>query len=262
MSHYFLESMPIAGVYLCIALLILGSCETGFFIGRHHHRTRQDKEAPASVGPMVGGLLGMLAFVLAFTFSMAASQHGVRKQNVLTEANKIGTAYLRADLLEVQRGAEVKRLLREYVDIRLRAARPDGDVQVALTRSLEIHDLLWAQVSSAAVDDRSAVMSLVVASINDVIDMHEQRLAGALRARIPGSVWFGLMLITVLTMGTIGLQAGLTGKRRLVAIVPLSLAFAALATLVVDLNRPQGGLITVGQQAMVDLQTTMHRAAR
>ncbi|WP_368565218.1 hypothetical protein [Pseudoxanthomonas sp. UTMC 1351] len=262
MTHYFLECMPIAGVYLCIAVLILVSCEIGFFIGRYNHRTRQDKEAPTSIGPMVGGLLGMLAFVLAFTFSMAASQHGVRKQNVLTEANAIGTAYLRADLLDTQSGAEVKRLLREYVDIRLAVARPGGDLLVATTRSLDIHDLLWAQVSSVAVDDRSAVMSLVIASINDVIDMHEQRLAGSLRARIPGSVWFGLMLIAVLTMGMIGLQIGLTGKRRLVAIVPLSLAFAVLATLVVDLNRPRGGFITVGQQAMLDLQTTMNRSAR
>lgn len=262
MSHYFLESMPIAGVYVCIAVLILVSCEIGFFIGRYYHRTRQDKEAPVSIGTMVGGLLGMLAFVLAFTFSMAASQHGDRNKNVLIEANTIGAAYLRADLLDTQSGEEVKRLLREYVDVRLRAARPDGDVQAAVTRSLQIHDLLWAQVSSVAIDDRSAMMSLMIVSVNDVINMHEQRLAGSLGARIPGSVWFGLALIAVLTMGVIGLQAGMAGKRRLVAIVPLSLAFAVLATLVVDLNRPRGGFITVGQQAMLDLRTMMNRLAR
>lgn len=262
MSASFLESMPIAGVYLCVALLILASCETGFIIGRHHHRTRQDKEAPTSVGPMVGGLLGMLAFVLAFTFSMAAGQYAVRKQNVLAEANTIGAAYLRADLIDKQKGTEVKRLLRDYVDIRLQAARPDGDRQAALKRSLEIHQMLWTQVSSAAIENPSGLTFSAVGSIIDVIAMHEQRLTGALRAHIPGSVWVGLMAITVLTMGTIGLQVGLTGKRRMVAVVPLSLAFAVLVTLIVDLNRPQGGLITVGQQAMVDLQATMKRAGK
>jgi len=72
-------------------------CQLGF-----HAKTRQDKEAPTSLGPMVGGLLGMLAFVLAFTFSMALTQHDHRKQTVLEEANSIGTAYLRSDLIETQ----------------------------------------------------------------------------------------------------------------------------------------------------------------
>ena len=76
MGKYFVEVMPIAGVYLCIVLLILASSEIGFLIGRYHHRTRQDERAPTSVAPMVAGLLGMLAFVLAFTFSMAATHHG------------------------------------------------------------------------------------------------------------------------------------------------------------------------------------------
>ncbi len=58
-------------------------------------------------------------------------------------------------------------------------------------------------------------------------------------------------------MITMGAEVGLTGKRRLVAMIPLVLAFAVLVALVVDLNRPQSGLITVGQQSMVDLQRSM-----
>lgn len=262
MDQHLFESMPIAAIYFCIVALILVSCEAGFFIGRHHHRTGQDKEASTSVGPMVGGLLGMLAFVLAFTFSMAASQHQARKQNVLAEASRIGVAYLRADLVDRQAGAEIKRLLREYVDVRLDAARPGGNLQAAIARSLDIHDLLWSQASAAAVEAPGANTASLVHSIIDVIEMHEQRLSAALHSRIPASVWLGLMTITVLTMGTLGLQAGLAGKRRLVAVVPLSMAFAVLVTLVVDLNRPQGGVITIGQQAMLDLQSTMNRPTR
>jgi hypothetical protein len=261
-GKYFLESMPIAGAYLCIALLILAACEIGFLIGHYHHRTRKDEGALSSVGPMVGALLGMLAFVLAFTFSMAATHHGVRKQDVLTEANLIGNAYLRADLLGDPEATEIRRLLREYVDIRLRAVRPGGDLQAAVKRSVEIHDLLWRQVSPAAIADPSAVTALAVESINEVIDMHARRLNDAVRARIPGSIWVGLMSITVLTMGTLGLQVGLSGKRRLIGIIPIAFAFAVLATLIMDLNRPQGGFITVGQQAMVDLQATMNRSEK
>jgi hypothetical protein len=262
MDKYFLEAMPIPGAYLCIVLLILAACEAGILIGRRHQRTHQDEGAMTSVGPMVGGLLGMLAFVLAFTFSTASTHHGARKQDVLTEAIDIGTAYLRADLIGDTRGSQIKRLLSEYVDVRLGAARPGGDVQAAVKRSLEIHDLLWTQASSAALEHPGHNTALLVESINDVIDMHQRRYADAILARIPSTIWLGLMAITVLTMGTLGLQVGLSGKRRLVGIVPIALAFAVLVTLILDLNRPQGGFITVSQQPLLDLQARMNRAAK
>jgi hypothetical protein len=125
MNFSIFGSLPITGIFVGILLLILASCEAGYRFGKHA-RTDQDKEAPSSIGAMVGGLLGMLGFVLAFTFSMAASQHDLRKQNVLDEANSIGTAYLRTDLIDKQYGIEVKRLLREYVDVRLQGASGRG----------------------------------------------------------------------------------------------------------------------------------------
>ena len=260
MGDYILQVLPIPLVYLCIVILILLACEGGFRIGHHLHRKHQDAGAHSSVGPIVGGMLGMLAFVLAFTFSMAATQHGQRKHDVLAEANDIGTAYLRADFLGEPRAGEVRDLLREYLEIRVAAAQPGGDWRPALKRSLEIHELLWAQVSPGAMEQPNAVAALLVTSVNEVIDMHEQRFSDAVRARIPGSIWLGLLVITVLTMGTLGLQVGLSGKRRLVALIPISMAFAVLATLIVDLNRPQGGLITVSQQSMIDVQDSMGKA--
>ena len=99
--------------------------------------------------------------------------------------------------------------------------------------------------------------ALLVEAVNGVIDLHEKRVVGGLYNRIPGSIWLVLSAITALTMVMLGVQMGLTGKRRFVAVLRMSLAFAVLVTLVVDLNRPQGGLITVGQQSMLDLQRGM-----
>lgn len=261
MYHYLVESMPIAAVYVCITLFILASSEAGFLTGRYHHLRNQDATAPTSVGPMVGGLLGMLAFVLAFTFSTASGQYTERKHDVLDEANLIGTAYLRTDLLPAQQGDEAKRLLRDYVAARLQASR-DGNWQLALKRSEEIHASLWTLVLSAAKENPGALSAMVVESVNAVIDMNAKRLNDAVRARIPGSIWFGLMMITMLTMGTLGLQLGFAGKRRMLGIIPIAMSFAVLATLIVDLNRPQGGFIKVGQQAMLDLQATINPGAR
>jgi hypothetical protein len=247
--------MPIPGVYVAMVLLMLLSCEVGFRLGVRG-RSSRDRDASESLGPMVGGLLGMLGFVLAFTFSMAASQHDLRKHNVLDEANIIGTAYLRTDLVQDPAAIELRQLLREYVDLRL-AHSSGEDLDEALVRNAQILSSLWSSVSALAVASPNTNSSLVVQSTNDVIDMHEKRLTGALHNRIPRSVWLALMAITSLTMLTMGLQVGLDGRRRFVAIVPLSLAFAVLVTLVVDLDRPQGGMIKVGQQAMIDLQANM-----
>ena len=255
-----LDSVPIGGIYGAVACGLLAFGEIGFQVGARA-QSHQDKEAPASLGPMVGGLLGMLAFVLAFTFSMASSQHDLRKKNVLEEANSIGTAYLRADLIDEPYRKEIKRLLREYVDVRLQAAS-GSDLDAALERSNEILGLLWAQVSSAGRTSPGTNTSLMIQSVNNVIDMHEVRVTGAVRNRIPASVWLSLLAISGLTMLTMGAQVGLTGKRRLVAVIPLVLAFSALMTLVADLNRPQSGMITIGQQSMVNLQRSMDSAAQ
>lgn len=255
MNNELFESLPISVLYVAVAFLMMAFGEIGYQFGKRT-RTRRDEDAMASLGSMVGGLLAMAAFVLAFTFSMASSQNDQRKQDVLLEANSIGTAYLRADLLDPQYKTDVKRLLKDYVDIRLEAVHT-RDLNALIAESVEIHDLLWAQVSSAARARPDTNSALVVQSVNDVIDMHEKRLTDALRNRIPSIVWVALSAIIALTMITLGTQAGFTGKRRLVATIPLILAFAVLMTLVVDLNRPQSGLIKVSQQSMIDLQDSM-----
>jgi hypothetical protein len=255
MSFSYFDSMPVGIILIFITVFMLAFCEAGFQVGAHF-RKKQDKEATVSLGPLLGGLLGMLAFVLAMTFSITTSQHNLRKENVILEANTIGTAYLRADLLDEPIAAEMKELLREYVDIRLQATS-GGDMDAILARSVEIHQLLWAKVLSVSRAAPSINTLLAVQSINDVIDMHEIRVSAGLYGRIPVVIWLALFAITALSMITIGTLVGLSGKRRLVVVIPMLLAFAVLVSLVVDLNRPQKGMIKVNQQSMISLQQSM-----
>ncbi len=255
------DFVPTWGVYIVVTLSILLSFEAGYQISKYT-ALHNDKEGSSATSPMVGGLLGMLAFVLAFTFSMAASQHNLRKQNILKEANAIGTAYLRADLVDDPYKTNMKHLLKEYVDIRLNAVKNGMDtdlIKSAIVRSVEIHDLLWTEVSTIAKEKPSPNTGLLVQSINNVIDMHEKRINEAFSNRIPGSIWLTLFVISSLTMMTMGAQAGLSKARRLVAVVPLIMAFSALTTVVVDLDRPLEGMITVGQESMSALQRSMEK---
>ena len=252
----FFETMPISVIYIGTVLFILLAFEIGYQIGKFM-KARYDDQSHNAMGPMVAGFLGMLAFVLAFTFNMASTRHDLRKQRVLDEANVISSAYLRADLVAEPYRTELKKNLREYVRVRINTG---GKINVdeIIARSLKLHGLLWSSVVSATENNLNPGTGLLIQSINDVINMHEDRVMAALHNRIPDSVWLVVYVISALAMMTMGAQAGLTRSRRLIAVIPLVLAFSVLITLVVDLDHPQKGMIKVSQQAMIDLQESIN----
>ena len=135
MSLDLFQSVSIIFILIATAVFLLLFFEAGYQIG-DYYQSRQENKVDTSQGPMVGGILAMLAFVLALTFSMAASRFDLRKQNVLKEVNIINKAYLRADLIAHPYRTEVKRLLREYVDIRLLAVKDKTKFKMAITRRL------------------------------------------------------------------------------------------------------------------------------
>src|ERR1051326_4966736 len=93
-----IDVLPLWGLFIVILLVVLLAVEFGYRLGKYrrsHHET--EKEAP--LGTMVGATLGLLAFVLAFTFGLAAQRFDMRRQVLLDEANAIGTTYLRAGTL-------------------------------------------------------------------------------------------------------------------------------------------------------------------
>lgn len=259
MSVESFDTLSVLTIFICTAVFIFVSFEFGYQIGKYI-RTHGEIKADTSQGPMVGGVLAMLAFVLAFTFSMAASRLDTRKQGVLEEVNAINSAYLLAELLAQPHRAEMKRLLSEYVNTRLLAIE-QNDLEMAIAKSLELHKLLWAQVTVIEKQIPTVSTILFIQSINKIINVHEKRVNAAVRDRIPDSIWLTLMLITAFTMVTTGSQTGLIKTRRLIQVIPTVLAFSALITLVVDLDRPSElGQIKVSQEAMIDLQKKMNQA--
>lgn len=257
MNNTPLESVPLYVIYIGLCLIMLLAFEIGYQITRRNKKFKEEVE-PGTVSPMVGGLIGVLGFLLAFTFSIATSQYTQRKQYVLEEANEIGTSYLRADLIDTKNKIEVKKLLREYVDVRLQALS-STDINKELNRSVELHGLMWNEVTEAALVMPNTNTSLMIQSMNNVIDVHEKRVTAGLRNRIPLSIWITLLAISIMTMATIGIKAGFTKPRGLIAVIPMIMAFAALTTLIADINRPQKGLFRIGQQSMISLQKSMNK---
>jgi hypothetical protein len=232
---------------------ILLAIEGGYRLGRYRRRRSELEDRPP-VGEMVASTLALLAFLLAFTFGMAASRFEARRGLVIDEANAIGTAYLRAAMIPEPHRSEVRALLREYVEVRLRAVEP-GQLGPSLARSGELHARLWDHATAVGEEKPgSIVVGLFITSLNDVIDLHTKRLVLGARNRIPGVIWLALYFVAILGTAAIGYHAGLAGSGRSLAMIAPVLAFSAVMALVADLDRPQEGLLRVSQQAMVDLR--------
>ena len=256
MSTEPLDIIPLWALFLVIVATLWLAIEGGYRFGEWRHRRNKDeKEQP--VGAMVASILGLLALVLGFTFSLAASRFDSRRMAVLEEANAIGTTQLRARLLPEPERGNVERLLREYVAVRIKGTTA-GRTQEAVARSEELHGLLWKQAESAAdKDNRSISTGIFIQSLNEVIDLHAKRVFVGMRSRIPIVIWAGVYFLAVLGMTAVGYQSGLSATRRSPAMQGLVLAFALVLLLIADLDRGQEGLLRVGQQAMVDLQKSM-----
>src|SRR3954470_11590791 len=111
-----LDIIPLWAAFIVTLASMLLFTELGYRLGGWRGR-RARKETESPVGSIVGAQLGLLAFLLAITFSLAISRFEDRRRVMLNEANAVATAYFRADLLAEPDRAEVRRLLAEYVDI-------------------------------------------------------------------------------------------------------------------------------------------------
>jgi hypothetical protein len=251
-----LDAVPLWGLlFLTIALSLL-AIEGGYRFGGWRSR-HADPEREAPVATAVAATLGLLAFLLAFTFGLAATRFEARRTVLLDEVNAIGTANLRAGLLPNPHRTTAQRVLREYVDARLAAVDVDHfDEQVE--RSETLHGQLWAEVAAVAeADPRSIPIGLFIQAVNELIDLHTLRVTAAVRSRIPVTIWICLYAVAAVTLGAMGYHSGLTKARRSLASLAFMSSFAITMWLIADLDRPQQGLLNLSQQPMIDLRDSM-----
>jgi hypothetical protein len=150
----------------------------------------------------------------------------------------------------------VSALLRDYVSTRLAALRT-GDLREAIARSEEIHGELWRAAAAAAEKDPRAITpGLFIQALNEVIDLHAERI-WAYGDRVPVAIFYVLFVVAALGLGTMGFLAGLRRARDTVPIAVMMLLIPTVMLLILDLDRPQRGLIRVSNQALIDLRDTL-----
>jgi len=253
----YLDKFPVWAVFLIIVVLVLLAAEIGFRVGVWLQDRSSDQRDTRMTGLVVGSMLGLMGFLMAFSIGIAIGQHGERKGMVVTEANAIGTAWLRAGFLDEPASTSLRELLREYVEVRLEAVADLKKYATAVARSEQIHSEMWTIiVDNVRQGNDSDIMATLVESVNEVIDVHTLRLTAA-NKRLPRVLGVLLISAILLSFLLIGVASSADRKRDVAAIVLFALAFVAVLMIMVDLDRPQQGLITVSQTAMSDLLRQM-----
>ena len=245
-------------VFIVTSLLLLVAAEWGFRAGRQLF-SNHDESRKSQIGAIQGAVLGLLALLLGFTFSMAVGRYESRRELVLQEANSIGTTYLRASLLpEVQKRA-VEKLLARYVDVRLDFFKAGNDAAKILAAENEVASLqrsLWANAVAASKEAPNPITVSFITSLNETIDLDASRM-NAHRSRVPAAVWLLVLVVAGAGCFASGYSAGACGVRTGFSNVMLPLLIAVVITIISDFDRPRQGLISVSQQPLVDLKASL-----
>jgi hypothetical protein len=231
-----------------VFVLLLAAGFMGAWIRSMHERTVV--EASDSFKTLEGSVLGLLALLLGFSFAMAVSRYDTRKQLELDEANAIGTTWLRTSTLDEPARTPSRDVLRDYVPVRLAyftAGTSRAAVDDSLSRAGILQGKLWNLAMGTSNGQPNPYKALYMSSLNDMIDLSEKRTATSFEDRIPSAAW--LLLIFMAVTGSLLVGIGLSvPSRSLLMVVPL--VMAATLTLILDIDSPRSGFVTVYQSSM------------
>lgn len=247
-----LDQLSIPGVYMLTVVVLMISIVSGYRLGNFFQKRWPD-HSESGVNAMVGASLASLGFLLAFIAGIAVNIFNERMELVIKEADAIGTTYLRAGYLEQPVSTRSRELLREYVDMRL-AALDRAQLETAIARSEEIQQELWDQAEIVARNNPTPIIALYIGSLNELIDLHAERINKELAIRVPPFFLLAVYLVAILTMMLIGVYGSYSGKLNYLAIFIMILIISTVFLVIVDLDRSHQGLITIPQSALMDLQ--------
>lgn len=246
-----------------VVLLFFGMLvaqELGRRIGLRH-RAEDAEGAEAGVGAVDGAVFGLLGLLIAFTFSGAASRFENRRDLIVQEANAIGTAYLRLDVLPPETRDPLRQQFRDYLDTRLAIYKKLPDVPAAkreLDHSIEQQNAIWTAVIEATRGQPPYVTSALLSPLNEMIDITTTRTAATLQH--PPPVIYGMLFVFAL-IGSLLVGYGMAGSRRRNWLYSLGHAVILAGTIyvILDLEFPRLGLIRVDafDQVLVDVRKGM-----
>lgn len=248
---------------VCLLLGMLFLLEVGRRIGLRRMATDMEG-ARAGIGTVEGALLALLGLLIAFSFSGAAARFDARRQQIIDEANEIGSAYMLVDLLPSEAQPPLRDKFRQYLDSRLEAYRkmPDLDAaQAEFDRSKIVQNEIWTQAVTATRDaGYQPVAMLILPAISKMMNISTQRTV-ALKIHPPAIIF--VMLAGLMLVGSLLAGYGMASRKSRNWVH--TIAFAVILTLtfyvIRDLEFPRlPGLVGMNDidNVLVDLRKSMH----
>jgi hypothetical protein len=243
--------LAVTAVFLFLSLTL--AIEGGYRLGRLAVIRRSAKSEDASgVSTLTAGMLGLLAFTLSLSIGFAQNRYEARRGLVLAEANAIGTAWLRTKLIDGDEGPAIAAKIEDFAKARLdfTIAASDADVPALVARTQALRDDIWRTVRVVAHRAPTPVTTALVNALNDMFD-HAASQRFAYASSVPAELMLALYVGALLTIGALGYQFGLAGKRQVVLSSLLLLMWAGGMLLIIDLSQPRMGDIRVDAEPLV-----------
>ncbi len=254
----------ILGAALLVAILfglVLVCLEAGWRAGRRRARL-ESHNAFAGQGTVEAAVFGLMALLMAFTFSGAASRFDSKRQLVIQEANAIGTAYLRLDLLPPAAQPPLRGLFRRYLDARLAYYRDilDSDRSEGHEASwLALQGEIWTGAATATREETAlSARLLLLPALNEMIDITTTR-AAALRMH-PDTAIFAMLGVAVLAGALLaGWGMAASSQRTLLHVVGFALLMTISVYVILDLEYPRVGFLRIDSfdSFLVDVRASM-----
>lgn len=248
-------AIPFFIVFFGLLVLCMGA---GRQIGRWRIKRDIDNER-AGIAAIEGAIFALLGLLIAFTFSGAAGRFDERRDLIVQEANAIGTAYLRIDLVSPEQQTRLRDAFRRYLNSRVSGYENLAtleDFKRSFVKSTEIQSEIWT-LSVEACKNAQAVAGCAVSllsAVNDMIDITTTR-AMAMQKHPPAIVFlmlFAMALICALIAGY-GMRNAKT--HNWIHILGFSAVMTVTLYVIVDLEYPRLGFIQIG-----DFEKVLHDA--
>jgi len=237
------SGLTAVGAFLFLSLLL--ATEVGYRVGHLAHPGRRARGNELSaVSTLTAGMIGLLAFTLSLSINFAQNRYETRRGLVLTEANAIGTAWLRTKLIDGEEGRAIAAKIEEYAQVRLdfTAAASDTDVPALVARTNALQTDIWQDMQVVALRSPNPVTTALVNALNEMFDdSMAQQFAYA--GRVPPGLMLGLYFGSLLSIAALSYQFGLAGRRQVVLLSLLLLMWSGSMLLIVDMDQPRMGNI-------------------
>ena len=215
----------------------------------------------AGVGAVEAAIFALLGLLIAFTFQGAATRFDARRSLIVQEANTIGTAWLRIDLLPADAQPDMRDLFRQYLDSRLETYRrvPDmAGVRAELVHTAQLQNRIW---KAAIASHNAGVPGIAVGllpALNQMFDITTTRTM-ATENHPPLAIFLLLGMLCLIGALLVGYGTSPNERRGWLHTVIFSLILSMTIYVIVDVEFPRLGIIRVdsADHVLLELREAM-----